>query len=119
MPKVPHSFVGTFTFLLTVYKLLVYFSINNEAMPQLVLDTSVNSEGGTWEEDWDKMVPGKVNRSIFSGIEICCNLCCTNKQTSILVEKMTRIILKMMTKYFMTTFQDLYHILRNLLCNML
>ena len=63
LPKVPHSFVGTFTFLLTVYKLLVYFSINNEAMPQLVLDTSVNSEGGSWEEDWDKMVPGKVRIS--------------------------------------------------------
>ena len=49
-------------------KSYIYFSINNEAMPQLVLDTSVNSEGGSWEEDWDKMVPGKVNRSIFSGI---------------------------------------------------
>ena len=61
---------STFTFLLTVYKLMVYFSINNEAMPQLVLDTSVNSEGGSWEEDWDKMVPGKVNRSMFSRIEM-------------------------------------------------
>ena len=51
-------------------KSYIYFSINNEAMPQLVLDTSVNSEGGTWEEDWDKMVPGKVKISMFSGIEM-------------------------------------------------
>lgn len=39
---------------------LVKVSINSEAMPQLVLDKSLEAGGGSWEEDWEGMVTSSV-----------------------------------------------------------
>ena len=39
---------------------LVKVSINSEAMPQLVLDKSMEAGAGSWEEDWEGMVTTSV-----------------------------------------------------------